>query len=134
MPFRSGYSYTSTQKRWFGIFEAEKIAFLQSLDLISTPSVLPESKGLAVLEAWACGTAAVLPAHGAFPELVEDTGGGLLCQPNDVPALAEAIKRLILDPAAAAEHGRRAQQAVHHRHRSDMTARQTIQWYRKASQ
>ena len=40
--------------------------------------VCRESKGLAVLEAWANGVPAVLPDHGAFPEMVADTGGGLL--------------------------------------------------------
>ena len=55
-----------------------KIAFLQSLDVLAAPAVYPESKGLSVLEAWANGVPAVLPAHGAFPEMVADTGGGLL--------------------------------------------------------
>ena len=57
---------------------AAKIAFLQSLDLFCLPTVYRESKGLSVLEAWANAVPAVLPAHGAFPEMVADTGGGLL--------------------------------------------------------
>ena len=53
-----------------------KSAFLQSLDLFCLPTVYRESKGLSLLEAWANGVPAVLPAHGAFPEMVADTGGG----------------------------------------------------------
>ena len=59
-----------------------KITFLKSLDLLCLPSLLRESKGLPVLEAWACGVPAVLPDHGVFSELVADTGGGLLYDPN----------------------------------------------------
>ncbi len=89
-----------------------KIAFLQSLGLLSVPSVCRESKGLAVLEAWANGVPAVLPDHGAFPEMVADTGGGLLFEPGDAASLAAAVKRMILDPQLAADCGRRAQEAV----------------------
>jgi len=108
-----------------------KIAFLQSLDVLSVPTVYRESKGLSVLEAWANGVPAVLPAHGTFPELIADTGGGLLCEPNDPAALAEGLKRMIRQPAFAAECGRRAQQIVHQRYSAEMMAQRTIQWYRR---
>ncbi|MGE0609206.1 MAG: glycosyltransferase family 4 protein [Pirellulales bacterium] len=56
----------------------EKIRFLQSLDVMSLPTVYHESKGLSVIEAWANAVPLVLPAHGTFPELVADTGGGAI--------------------------------------------------------
>jgi glycosyltransferase involved in cell wall biosynthesis len=107
-----------------------KIAFLESLDLMSVPTVYRESKGLYVLEAWASGVPVVLPAHGAFPELVRDTGGGLLYEPGEPAALAAALKRLIQDPALAAECGRRAQKAVRQRYHAELMARRTIELYR----
>ncbi|HID77895.1 MAG TPA: glycosyltransferase family 1 protein [Planctomycetaceae bacterium] len=109
-----------------------KIAFLQSLDLFSLPSTHPESKGLAVLEAWANGVPAVLPAHGAFPEMMADTGGGVLCRPHDPQSLADALRRLILDPQKRTDCGRRAQQAVHQRYRDDRMARDVLAVYRRA--
>lgn len=109
---------------------AEKIAFLQSLDVISVPAVHRESKGLSILEAWANGVPAVLPNHGAFPEMVGDTGGGLLCEPNSPPALAAALKRMIQDPDFASQCGRRAQEVVHRRHNAPLMARRTIELYR----
>ena len=51
---------------------AGKIAFLQSLDVLCLPSMIRESKGLPVLEAWASGVPAVLPDHGAFSEMVAE--------------------------------------------------------------
>ncbi len=109
---------------------AAKIAFLQSLDVFSVPTVHPESKGLFALEAWANGIPAVLPDHGTFPEMVEDTGGGLLCRPDDPGELAVALKRMILDPQWAADCGRGAQQAVHNRYNAQVMARRTMDLYR----
>jgi glycosyltransferase involved in cell wall biosynthesis len=110
-----------------------KIAFLQSLDVFSVPTVYRESKGLYVLEAWANGVPAVLPGHGAFPEMVEDTGGGLLFEPGNPHALADALKHLIQNPNIADQCARKAKQIVHERYNSDIMARRMVQWYEKVS-
>jgi glycosyltransferase involved in cell wall biosynthesis len=117
---------------YFGELDrAAKITFLQSLEIMSVPAVFAESKGLSVLEAWANGVPVVLPAHGAFPEMVRDTGGGLLCQPHDAAALAAGLKRMIQDRSFATECGRRAQQAVHERYHADRMAQATLELYGK---
>ena len=74
-----------------------KIEFLQSLDVMSVPTVYRESKGISILEALANGVPVVQPAHGAFPEVIADTGGGLLFEPENVDQLAEQLARLLLD-------------------------------------
>jgi glycosyltransferase involved in cell wall biosynthesis len=109
---------------------ADKLAFLQSLDVLTMPTIYPESKGLPVLEAWANGIPVVVPEHGAFPEMIAKTGGGLLFPPGDARALAERLAEFLLAPQRAAEHGRRGQQAVRERHCADLTARRTIALYR----
>jgi glycosyltransferase involved in cell wall biosynthesis len=109
---------------------AEKIAFLQSLDVFSVPTLLAESKGLALLEAWANAVPAVVPDHGAFGELVADTGGGLLHAPENPAELAAALARMILDRPFAVACGRRAQEAVRARYDSARTARETLALYR----
>jgi glycosyltransferase involved in cell wall biosynthesis len=78
---------------------AGKIRFLESLDVLSVPTVYREPKGLYVLEALASGVPVVQPAHGAFPELLEQTGAGLLVEPNDPRRLADALERLYREPA-----------------------------------
>jgi glycosyltransferase involved in cell wall biosynthesis len=110
---------------------AEKIAFLGTLDVMSVPTVYRESKGLPALEAWANGVPTVLPDHGAFPEMTEDTGGGLLHEPDDPAALAKALKRLIRSPGEAVDMGRKAQRAVHDRYHAELAARRTVAWYRR---
>src|SRR5262249_2528197 len=60
-----------------------------------------------LLEALASGLPVVAPRHGAFPEMLARTGGGVLFAPNDVAGLGGAILSLEKDPARAARLGRR---------------------------
>ena len=108
-----------------------KVAFLQSLDVMSVPTVYRESKGLSILEALANAVPVVLPAHGAFPELIEDTGGGLLCEPENPDSLAEKLRQLILDPARADALGRQGQAAIHDRYTALRMAERTLALYQK---
>jgi glycosyltransferase involved in cell wall biosynthesis len=89
-----------------------KIAFLRTLDVLSVPAPYADPKGLFVLEALACGVPVVQPRHGAFPEIIERTGGGLLVEPNDEAALAQALLSLALDPALAARLSRQGAEGV----------------------
>lgn len=75
----------------------QKIEFLQSLHAFSVPATYAESKGFYVLEALAAGVPVVQPRHGAFPELVEATGGGMLTAPGDAADLAAKLGRLMDD-------------------------------------
>jgi glycosyltransferase involved in cell wall biosynthesis len=108
---------------------AAKIAFLQGLDVFSLPTVYRESKGLPVLEALANGVPVVLPAHGSFPELVDETGGGVLYAADDPAALAAAIKQLLLEPEHAAELGRRGKAAVERLFTAETMAQKTRELY-----
>ena len=110
---------------------AEKIAFLQSLDVFSTPTVYRESKGLPALEAMANAVPVVLPDHGSFSEMIADTGGGLLHRPHDPADLAEKIAELLRDPARATQLGLNGQLAIHDRYHAAAMARQTVELYRQ---
>jgi len=107
---------------------AGKDAFLESLDVLCLPSVIRESKGL---PCWRLGQrrAAVRADHGAFSEMVADTGGGLLYDPQRPQALAESLGRMLRDDAFAAECGRLAQQAVHERYTSERESREMLALY-----
>ncbi|HEY5311853.1 MAG TPA: glycosyltransferase family 4 protein [Pirellulales bacterium] len=109
----------------------EKIAFLQSLDVLSLPSDYRESKGLPVFEAWANAVPVVLPAHGTFPELLRDTQAGLLFAPGDTADLAAKLKHLLLDPAHADELGRRGHAAIHDRYTDGVMATKTAELYER---
>jgi glycosyltransferase involved in cell wall biosynthesis len=74
-----------------------KLAFLQSLDVLSVPAPYDEPKGVFLLEAMAEGVPVVQPRRGAFTEIVEKTGGGVLVAPDDPTALADAVHDLWAD-------------------------------------
>ncbi len=109
---------------------AEKIAFLQSLDVFCMPTVYQESKGLSALEALANAVPVVLPAHGAFPELVADTGGGVLHEPLDPSSIAASLKSLLLDDDRARALGQAGQQAIRDRYGAAEMAQKTALLYR----
>jgi len=90
----------------------EKVAFLKTLDVLSVPTVYREPKGLYVLEALANGVPVVQPRHGAFPEMIEATGGGVLVAPGDAIDLARGLMELIADGQRRHELALRGQAAV----------------------
>jgi glycosyltransferase involved in cell wall biosynthesis len=84
-----------------------KLAFLQTLDVMSVPATYDEPKGVFLLEAMASGVPVVQPRRGAFTEIVEKTGGGLLVAPDDPAALAGGLFELWKDRARADALGAR---------------------------
>jgi glycosyltransferase involved in cell wall biosynthesis len=91
---------------------AGKVAFLRSLDVLSVPTPYQEPKGTFLLEAMAAGVPVVQPRRGAFPEIVEKTGGGVIVPADDPRALADALFALSQDRDRLAALGRRAYDGV----------------------
>ncbi|MDH4064818.1 MAG: glycosyltransferase family 4 protein [Acidobacteriota bacterium] len=91
---------------------AGKFAFLQDLDVFCVPSPYREPKGLYLLEALAAGVPAVAPDHGALPDVLAATGGGITARSAEPDAIAEALLRLWHDGPAAAAYGRQGFDAV----------------------
>ncbi|QDT70097.1 Spore coat protein SA [Planctomycetes bacterium MalM25] len=109
--------------------KAGKYELLRSLDLFSTPTTWAEAKGLPAMEAMAAGLPVVLPRHGAFPELVESVGAGLLHDPNDPGALAEALESLLDHPEERQKQGEAAARAIRDCFHADRMAEETLAVY-----
>jgi glycosyltransferase involved in cell wall biosynthesis len=107
---------------------AGKLALLRSLTVFSVPALYGEAFGLYVIEALAAGTPVVQPRVAAFPELVEATGGGVLCAGEPGP-LAEAIEELLLNPAQARALGEAGQRAVFEKFSAEAMAQATLRVY-----
>ena len=108
---------------------ATKVRFLQSLDILTVPTVYREPKGLYVLEAWANGVPVVQPRHGSFPELIEAAGGGVLVTPEDPAELAHALRELLENHQRRAELARRGFDAVRERFHAAVMAQNTLRVY-----
>jgi glycosyltransferase involved in cell wall biosynthesis len=108
-----------------------KLELLRSIDVLSVPTTYRDPKGLFVLEAMAAGVPCVQPDHGAFPELVSATQGGLLVPPGDAQALARALHQLVTEPEYRRQLGAAGQHAVHQRLNADAMARNTLDVFRQ---
>ncbi|MCA9104297.1 MAG: glycosyltransferase family 4 protein [Planctomycetales bacterium] len=86
-----------------------KVDFLRSLDVLCVPTTYEEPKGLFALEALATGVPVILPRHGAFPEMLAETGGGWLIEPHAPTAVADALEQALRDPSKLSELGREGQ-------------------------
>lgn len=113
---------------------AEKVALLKSFDVLSVPTTYQEPKGLYVLESLANGVSVVQPAHGAFPELIEATAGGLLFPPGDTEAHTSALERLLLKPEERFALGAAGQAAVRERFADAALVKATRQVFASAAQ
>ena len=69
--------------------------FYKQISVLSVPLRFQEGVGLYLLEAFAAGRPVVEPATGSFAEIVGDAG--LLYEPNEPMALADALEKLLTD-------------------------------------
>jgi glycosyltransferase involved in cell wall biosynthesis len=112
------------------VTRSEKRQLFSDIDVLSVPTTFLEPKGLYVLESLASGTPVVQPNHGVFPELLESTGGGLLCQPNDPEDLADRLSELLTDESRRRELGATGQANVRKFHTATVAAAALQQIYR----
>lgn len=103
---------------WRGALPRDRvIAAYREADLFVLPSRIAGSgdrDGLpnVLMEAQAMGLACLSTRVSAIPELIEDGATGVLVPPDDAAALAQALGRLIGDPALRADLGARAARHV----------------------
>ncbi len=109
------------------VLEEDKPSLLTGATAFIFPS-LYEGFGLPALEAMACGTPVIASDRSSLPEVVGE--GGILVEPTDVEALADAMELLLIDDALRVELRRRAlAQAARFSWRQ--TALETLVVYRK---
>ncbi|MBM4465119.1 MAG: glycosyltransferase family 4 protein [Chloroflexi bacterium] len=107
--------------------EEDKPALFSGAVAFVFPS-LYEGFGLPPLEAMACGTPVIVSNCSSLPEVVGE--GGMLVEPTDVEALAEAMGALWADDALRAELRQRAlAQAA--KFSGEQMAQETLAVYRK---
>ena len=71
--------------------------FFSNIDVMSVPVRKHDGYGLYLLEANLHGVPVVQPSSGAFPEIVERTGGGITYSPDSVSELAVSLLKVLQD-------------------------------------
>ena len=83
----------------------------QALDLYVAPQRW-EGFGLTPIEAMACGVPVIATRVGAFEQLVTDQQTGALVDPDDIPALSQAIAETLDTPARLAKWSKNARPSI----------------------
>lgn len=104
---------------------------MAAMDIVVAPS-LSEAQSRVVPEAFAMRKPVIASRVGGLPELVQDGVTGLLVPPDDPPALAGAILRLLGDPALREKLAQGGHQKACADLSFDRMMEKTLAVYRKA--
>jgi len=101
---------------------------MQTADLVVIPS-LTEAQPRVAVQAFATGRPVVASSVGGVPEIVKDGETGWLVPPAQPDALADAIARVLADPAATARVAAGARALAETRMRFDHRMAETLATY-----
>lgn len=113
---------------------ADKLNFFQQIDVFSVPAPYREPKGISILEALAAGVPVVQPDHGAYPEWVHATQGGLLHRPHDSADLADKLATLLRNADLRKQLGQQGRQGIFEKFSSECMASSTLGVMRELTQ
>ncbi|MEA2069241.1 MAG: glycosyltransferase family 4 protein, partial [Verrucomicrobiota bacterium] len=106
-----------------------RLDFLKSLSVMCVPVERGEAFGTYIVEAMAVGVPVVQPHAGAFPEIIEATGGGLI-----YADVVETLREVLTNPDLARRLGRQGREAVHESFSVEAMARNMSSVYREILQ
>lgn len=92
-------------------FRKDVDCLLRGIDILVMPS-RQEGFGRSIAEAMRRGVCSIVTNVGGLPELIRHEQDGLVIPPDDVPALTEAINRLLNDPSLRTRLGHSARLRV----------------------
>ena len=105
-------------------------SLLRQATMLALPS-LEDNCPMTVLEAMAAGVPVVAARVGGLPDLIEEGKTGFFCDPLDAANMAAAIEKVLVNPSAAVEVARRANQHAQERFHPRVIARRHIEIYRE---
>jgi glycosyltransferase involved in cell wall biosynthesis len=116
----------------FLAFQPEEtvIRYLQAAD-VYVHAATAENFGLVTAEAQGCGTPVVATAVGGLPEVVRDGERGLLVPPAGAEQMAQAVHRLLKDPALRHRLGEQAARHAHQHWAQRKIVNEYLSWFRE---
>ncbi len=107
----------------------DRLGFFSQVTVISVPVRNGEAFGMYLLESMASGIPVLQPAIGAFPEIINLAGGGLIYEPNTPDALCEALATILCDPVLLNSLGLTARKGVEQEFNIHEHAKEMIEVY-----
>jgi glycosyltransferase involved in cell wall biosynthesis len=107
--------------------------YFSGLTVLTVPVLKGEAFGLYQLQALASGIPLVQPALGAFPEVINETGGGLIYEPNQPKALAKKWEELFSKPESLAEMSQKGRESAISKFNMEILTKKMVQVYQSIS-
>jgi glycosyltransferase involved in cell wall biosynthesis len=110
-------------------------ALMRTAHVVVLPSYMEgETFPLCLIEGMALGLPAIGTRYSGIPEIIEDGRTGILVEPRDEEALAQAIERFLEDPAFYAQARKNALARFRSRYASTAVANAYLEHYQEALQ
>ncbi|MBN3040857.1 MAG: glycosyltransferase [Candidatus Omnitrophica bacterium] len=131
------YNYLKTLVNRYALnFNVEFTGFRSDIEnvlrgarVLVAPSVIEESFGRVLVEAFACGVPVVATRVGGYNEIVEDKKEALLVDPADSSQLADAILKILDDPSFAKALTQKAREKVEKNYTMANCLKQIVEVY-----
>jgi len=104
--------------------------FFQKLTVLSVPVLKGEAFGLYQLESLASGIPIVQPDLGAFPEIIKESGGGVIFSPNTSFALAEKLDEVLSNHEKLIQMSKNGRKAVEEKFNINSLAEKWVEIYK----
>lgn len=114
--------------------EPEKINSYYSLADVYVQPSLEEGFCMSVLEAMSCEKPVVGTKTGAIPQLINESGGGVLVEPASPEQLSNALLKLLADPVERKNMGIKARKYVIKNYSWEKIASETLALYQRIIQ
>ncbi len=115
----------------FAGFRDDAASIIGACDVFVMPSVEREGLPRGVIEAMAQGLPAIVTNVGGMPELVRDSECGIVIEPRNAAAIADAVKILVGDRTKVLEYGQAAAKRIAVNFNINDTIKKTIDLYRE---
>lgn len=114
-------------------FEEEGLReFLDKVSVVSVPVRNGEAFGIYLLECMVSGVPVVQPALGAFPEIINLSGGGVIYEPNTPETLSSELEKLLSDQTELDRLSRLGAAGVEKHFHIDVQAERMVKVYEEA--
>lgn len=110
-------------------FQSNPIDYMNAMDVVVHTSVAPEPFGIVLLEAMWLSKPLISTAIGGPLEIVVQGESGILVEPDDPAALADAVADLLSDPAKAAAMGANGKERLEDHFTVERMVNQTMSQY-----